>query len=277
MKKESGQSLIELLIAMFIFVATVTVATFLMLDVFLSDRMGREKTVATFLAKEGMEAVRSIRDNNWDDLIGGNYGLVLLSNKWVFQGSEEDINNHLKNGVRKITIEDVGEDRKKITSRITWEINEGRNQEVKLVTYLTNWLKTEGVPPIEENQAEFLVIDISGAKTEKGDKSLAGITISNSAELNIIIDKITVHWNNDSLISEIKINKTTVWSKTGPGTPTGAQPFGVELDIEDFILEPGMTYDIDSFRFLNPMTGVTFNINFLMGDGTSTSTGEFNP
>jgi len=138
-EKELGQSLIELLIAMSIFVMAVSVISFLILDVYLSDKAGREKTIATFLAQEGMEAARSIRDNNWDDLINGEHGLAISVNKWVFEGNQEDISNYLGEGTRKIIIEDVGIERKKVTSQVAWKLTEVRSEEVSLITYLTNW------------------------------------------------------------------------------------------------------------------------------------------
>jgi len=139
MNNQSGQSLVELLIAMGIFVLAVTAITWLILDVFLADRTGRERTVATFLAKEGIEAAKSIRDSNWDSLSVGSHGLGTSGNSWIFQGIEEDISNHLKEGKRKIIVESVDEDRKQVTSQITWTLTEARPQNVSLVTYLTNW------------------------------------------------------------------------------------------------------------------------------------------
>ena len=139
MDYQKGQSLIELLIAMGIFVLAVVSISWLVLDVYLSDRAGRERMAATFLAKEGIEATRSIRDNNWDDLINGSHGLAITGNNWIFQGNQEDISSQLREGIRKITIEEIDSERKKITSQITWKLTEVRLQDITLVTYLTNW------------------------------------------------------------------------------------------------------------------------------------------
>jgi len=143
MKYERGQSLVELLLAMGVFVLTVSVITWLILDVYLADRSGRERTLATFLAKEGIEVARSIRDNSWDALTIGEHGLTISGGKWTFSGSQEDISNKLKEGVRKIIVESVDSDRKKVTSQITWKLSEARSQDVSLISYLTQWKKTE--------------------------------------------------------------------------------------------------------------------------------------
>ena len=145
MNYKKGQSLIELLIAMSVFVLAVSVITFLILDAYLADRAGRERMKATFLAREGIEATRSIRDNNWDSLTNGSYGLAISENNWIFQGSGEDISNQLREGLRKIIVEEIDSDRKKITSQVTWRFTETRTQNVSLITYLTYWAKP--LPP----------------------------------------------------------------------------------------------------------------------------------
>jgi len=142
MNWEKGQSLIELLVAIGIFVITVSALAFFILDSYVSGRLAEEITKANFLAEEGIEATRSIRDNNWDDLISADHGLVIsLEGHWVFEDSYDTTDKF----TRVISIEDIGIDRKKITSRVTWQFTQARPQEVRLVTYLTNWAKL--MPP----------------------------------------------------------------------------------------------------------------------------------
>lgn len=140
-KLSKGQSLVELLVAIGIFVIVIAGLIFLVLDSYITGRLASEITVANFLTEEGIEAVRSIRDNNFADLTAGSHGLVISGGHWIFQGTSEDISGELRAGTRIITIEDAGIDRKKITSQINWQFSEGRTEEVKLVTYLTNWQK----------------------------------------------------------------------------------------------------------------------------------------
>jgi len=140
MKKE-GQSLLELIIAIGVFVTVISGLSLFLHESFISGRLSLEITKAIFSAQEGLEAVRSIRDYSWDELITGNHGLMISGNKWILQGSQEDISDELRGGVRIIQIEDIDSDRKKITSKINWQFVEGRPQEIKLITYLTNWQK----------------------------------------------------------------------------------------------------------------------------------------
>ncbi len=141
MNQEKGQLLIELLVAMAVFVLGVSVTLFLILDSFVASRVGREKMTASLLSKEGLEAVISIRNNDWDDLTVGEHGLAISGGNWVLQGSEDDISGELREGIRKIIVENIDSDRKKVISKVTWRVTEGRAQDVTLITYLTNWQK----------------------------------------------------------------------------------------------------------------------------------------
>lgn len=141
-----GQSLIELIIAIGIFIFVVSVLAFLVLDSYVAGRLASEITKANFLAEEGLEAARAIRDNSWLDLIAGSHGLVISGGHWIFQGISEDIHDQLRGGARTIEIENLDQNRKKVISRVNWQFSEGRPEEVRLVSYLTNWQK---VPLVE--------------------------------------------------------------------------------------------------------------------------------
>lgn len=142
-----GQTLIELLIAIGVFMVVIAGFSFLVLDSYASGRLAQEITMADFLAQEGVEAARSIRDNSWDSLITGNHGIAISGNNWVFQGAGEDISSVLASGSRRVTIEDLvppDPDRRKVTSLVLWQFTPDRAQETRLVTYLTNWQKVNG-------------------------------------------------------------------------------------------------------------------------------------
>ena len=117
---QKGQTIIELLVAMGVFILLISVITFLILDAHLSDRLARERTQATFLAEEGLEQARSIRDNDWSSLVSVSPEII---DKFI----------------RTVTVEDIDSEIKKVTSQITWQISDLRSQEVSLITYLTNW------------------------------------------------------------------------------------------------------------------------------------------
>ena len=141
--KSVGQSLLELIVAIGIFSAVVGGLALFILNSYVSGRLAYEITKADFLAQEGIEAARSIRDAKWEELKDGKHALSIVDNKWSFHPSseEEDFSDRLNEGRRSIEVESVDQDRKKITSTITWKFSENRKEEVKLVSYLTNWQK----------------------------------------------------------------------------------------------------------------------------------------
>jgi len=153
--RNEGETLIELLIALGIFLAMVSVVAFLLIDSYISNLQATQNSQAIFLAEEGMEAVRSIRDNDWKDLKPGSHGLAISENNWVLLGDSEDVSDILNQGKRIIKIEDIDKDRKKIISQVLWQLTPGRDynpptalppegrapNKIELVTCLTNWQK----------------------------------------------------------------------------------------------------------------------------------------
>jgi len=128
------------------------------------------------------------------------------------------------------------------------------------------------------SEAGYLVVDISSASIGGGgDKELQDITVENISGSNITIDKITVTWTNGQLIEEFKIDGNRKWKHNNEGSPSGRQPTGTELDIDDFALSGGATYEIDKFKFNGDMDGDTFTITFTMDDGSTKLVTSFSP
>ena len=106
------------------------------------------------LAVEIIEAVRSVRDEDWNNLaslsLGTRYYPVISTNKWVLVS----INPGSVNGIydRWVVLEKVYRDTdgdisppgtediqtKKITALVEW-IDHGQTEQINLTTYLTNW------------------------------------------------------------------------------------------------------------------------------------------
>ena len=107
-----GFSLVEVLLAVSIFTLIVTgfAGAFL---------YGQESTVlagnhvrATFIAEEGLEIIRNIRDASFTNLVDGTHGLAVSGNQWVLSGSS-DITDIF---TRQITISTIDADTKQIVS-----------------------------------------------------------------------------------------------------------------------------------------------------------------
>ena len=257
--KQAGFSLVEVILSSAVFVLLVTALVGAYLYGQEATALAGNRARANMLAEEGLEAVRNIRDANFANLTDGTYGLTTTGNQWNLSGSS-DVTDIF---TRQIVISTVDTKRKSVTANVTWQQNPQRSGAIFFITYLTNWIRAVG-------QADGLVINTTGANLGGGNKELRGITLENIGEIDIVIDKITVTWNNGNLIEEIKIDGTKVWSKNGPGTPTDKQPSGTELNIQDFTLTSGSgVLDIDKFKFDGSMAGGIFTILFTLGDGTT--------
>lgn len=92
---------------------------------------------ASFIAQEGIEAVRNIRDESFGNLTDGSYGLLVSNNQLILSGNSNSTDGY----VRQINIGTIDADRKQITSTVTWQKTAQRAGNVVLTTELTNWAK----------------------------------------------------------------------------------------------------------------------------------------
>lgn len=146
-----GLSVIEILVAMSIFLIIAASITAVILGSFQSSRLAKEEDRASFLAKQGLEAVENIRNQNWANLVDGNYGLSNSGGSWSFSGSSDVTDAKY---TRVILIESVQRDgnfdivssggtvdnhTKKITSTVSWNFSPTRQNQISYTNYLTNW------------------------------------------------------------------------------------------------------------------------------------------
>lgn len=108
-----------------------------------STTLAGQRERAAFLAEEGLEASRNIRDENFSNLVNGTSGLVISGNQWTFSGSSDTTDSFY---TRQITISTAGTDRKQVVSTVTWQQNNQRTGSVSLTSYLTNWRNTTSIP-----------------------------------------------------------------------------------------------------------------------------------
>jgi len=133
-KNELGQSLIEVLLAMVIFVVGVATIASLFLNTYLVSIRSLEKTQGEFLAREGIEAMRSIRDHEFANLTDGVYGIELTEGKWQKKDNPDITDDKFQR-----TIEIGGTDSiKTITSTVSWESVTGA-ESIFFSEHLTDW------------------------------------------------------------------------------------------------------------------------------------------
>lgn len=111
---------------------------------------------ATFLAEEGLEAMRFLRNSSWEDNIlplsaGTNYNLIFLSNAWIVNSSSDYVDNLFE---RRAVLSDVYRDvlddivtsggtldpyTKMVTINVSWSTR-GATTTKSISTYLSNIL-----------------------------------------------------------------------------------------------------------------------------------------
>lgn len=159
----AGFGIIETLVAMGIFTIVASTAATTVLHSFSANRLGDQETEATLFAQEGIEAVRSIKNQGWNAFVSSavahncasGCGLDSLSGSWAFSSGSDTSETF----TRTITISNVyrtgadiieggatlDQDVKKITSTVTWNFSPSRSNTTKVVTYLSHWEKAIGI------------------------------------------------------------------------------------------------------------------------------------
>lgn len=175
-----GFSVIEVILATALFMILSTASITTILQGLSSNRLGKEQTVANQYAAEGIEAVRSIKNQAYSNLTAVNptpRAVNPIGGVWAF-GADGTNNTNIFNPVGKYTrtikIEPVNRngvpplgdivvsgtndpDTKKVTSTVSWNFTPQRNNEVQLITYLSDWKK-----PISANGDGVLVYGRTG-------------------------------------------------------------------------------------------------------------------
>jgi len=136
MTNQKGFSIVEILLSSTVLVMMVTAFTGAIIYGRQSTQVAGGSSRASFLAQQGVEATRSIRDQSFSNLINGSYGLAVSGNKWVFSGNSDSTNGF----VRQVVVSDGSDsNRKIITSTVIWQKTIQRTGNVVVTTELSNW------------------------------------------------------------------------------------------------------------------------------------------
>jgi len=173
---------IEVIVAVSIFTIIAASSVMAILGSLNSARLAEEQSQATFIAVEGLEAVKSIRNQGWENLVSGPHGVSKTGNVWTFSGTS-DVDPSLKY-TRVITIADVGRDgngnilgsggtvdpeTKKITSIVSWNFSPTRQNSVIMTLYLTNWQLGKSSATLPQFCNTFCVgLGYTGGQCRKG-------------------------------------------------------------------------------------------------------------
>lgn len=220
---------------------------------------------ASSMLAETNEALRSIRGRDFTLLTPGTYGLVYsLPGGWSLTGSPDTTGGI----TRQVQITQVSEHVRLLASTVTWD---GGTKTRTSSMYLTNWKKLFEQAP----HLLFLVDDNELISDGRGNSEIHGLLLGNAKNSPLVVDKIEITWDKPMHeLKEIIVAGTKIWSRDGPGTPTGLQATPALVDVVDMIIPAQGTVLVDKFVFTGNVNNVDVSIRFIMGDG-SEKTGFF--
>ncbi len=133
-KLNKGFSLIEVILSLAVLAIATTVYMTSILDNEENIFLNAKRNTANNLAKEGIEAIMNIRDNNFTNLVDGNYGISEINNQISLIPNSDTRNNQ----IRTITISSINTKLKKVEVSVSWQENERRNSNITLINYLSD-------------------------------------------------------------------------------------------------------------------------------------------
>jgi len=137
-KTAKGFSLVEVLLSIALFSLFVLgIAGAINFSV-QSQELTSYKQRAVFLMDEGLEAVRSIRNEAYAGLTDGAHGLGIVSNKWAFSGASDAIGEF----TRTVTVSTVDSTTKQVVATVSWPAQFSPVNSVTSTMYLTNWYRS---------------------------------------------------------------------------------------------------------------------------------------
>ncbi len=132
---QRGFALLELIFAGALLLSVTLVMVTALVSARSSDRVTGERQKAQYLAQEGIEALRSIRDSSFSSLADGEWGLQREGSAWTLVPGSDRIEDYFE---RTLAIETPEDGVRSISARVQWEAINGI-QEVQVQTLLTDW------------------------------------------------------------------------------------------------------------------------------------------
>ena len=144
-----GFSILEVILAAGIFSIFSAAALMFMFSGLKGEQQGNNAQTALAYAREGLEAVRAIRDNSFDDMADTEgKGLDFSGGKWSLSGDHDNFDIYKRvisiNAVKRDTDQNIvsgggtdDPDMKEIISTVSWNSLSGQSVSVDLKTYLS--------------------------------------------------------------------------------------------------------------------------------------------
>lgn len=171
---------------------------------------------------------------------------------------------------------DVDPDSYYLRSNMLWDAFGDAKRDLVIESLRVNWGDPQG-ECFNPTDAGGISLDWAGGYWG-GTKQLRGVYIINHTDRDITITEMTLHWDYPaSSLQQIFAIGAKVWSDSGPGTPTGQQVSGTEIDVVDAVIPAGYTDETHKIQFTGSMIGATLIMEFEFGDGSVLITDPFTP
>ncbi len=152
-KNKKGVSLVEIILSVAIF--TLFIGAFTGIYIYGQEAVvfGGNRTQAVVYAKEGMEVIRNIRDENFENLANGTHGLEKVGGVWQFSGNQDTVDFF----TRETEISNISPDKKEVKITVSWQQTPQREGIVELTGHLTNWQKFVEADPVIETCNDWCI------------------------------------------------------------------------------------------------------------------------
>lgn len=242
---------------------------------------------ALWRVEEGIEALQTIP---FENLSATDPGTIQWDGaSWsLSSGGPTDLGDNLIRTVRVKEVErdanciivetggTVDPDTLALESEVTWTDPLGRPQNTIVSNLRTRYNDPQGSCFLDD-QASQVTINLTLEAEWFGLKQLRTLFIENTGSSPVTIEELTFTWDNGETISQSFINSTKVWSSGGPGSPSGDQSSGTELDILDFTIPATTIVEINKTQFSNDMRGTTLTLKMEFSDGSEITSEPFTP
>ena len=116
------------------------------------------------------------------------------------------------------------------------------------------------------SQADCTSFDLSSVSLDTDGKNLKHITFQKICLEQTVLDKMNVSWTNpgSEKLKKIKAENSTLYDD--PSVTSGTL-----IELADYTVSGNGNNNINHFEFTDDMSGKTFTISFIMGDGSAES------
>ncbi len=143
LRTRDGFLMLDALLGIAIFAIFVTAIVLSLLFSQLSNKAGGDRMRGIYFAETAMEAVRSIRDEDFDILVDGTYGVQIGSDgNWELTPDPVETIDHFRT---QVEITALSDDQKSVVVATTWKGIASRSGSIVLEGELTNWHKIQEI------------------------------------------------------------------------------------------------------------------------------------